>query len=39
MITYGSDDTVAIQFKETILRRILAHISVCEEKRRETDLK
>ena len=37
MISYGSEDTVAIQFKHRILRRILDHISVGEE-RGETDL-
>lgn len=37
-ISYGSEDTVAIQFRDRILRRILDHISVREE-RRETDLK
>lgn len=34
MISYSSEDTVAIQFKDRILRRILDHISVCEEERR-----
>lgn len=39
VISYGSEDTVAIQFKDRILRRILDHISVREEERRETGLK
>ena len=39
MISYGSEDTVAIQFKDRILRRILDHISVREEERREIDVK
>lgn len=34
MMSYGSEDTVAIQFKDRILRRTLDHISVCEEERR-----
>lgn len=35
MISYGSEDTVAIQFKDRILRRILDNISVHEEDRRD----
>lgn len=38
MISYGSEDTVAIQFKVRMLRRILDNMSVREEERRETDL-
>lgn len=39
MISYSSEDTVAIQFKVRMLRSSLDHISVREEERRERDLK